>query len=83
MAGPRIRKKLTQEVTLVSIGLPILVLILVQQAGSRRVGRLIRKLTTRFGPYRDRVITELAELDRQITWDEVVDWVLQVGARGS
>lgn len=77
----KLRKNLVNGASLALVGLPILVLILVQQAGARRIARLLRKVTMSLRPFRDRVTSELAELDRQITWDEVLDWLIQMGAR--
>ncbi len=76
------RKRLTEEALLASVGLPILVFVLVQRLGRRRTTRLIRKFSVSLRPYKDRLASELDQWNREITWDEVVEWVLQIGERG-
>ncbi len=66
----------------VALGGLLLVFLFVQRAMRRRAARLVQKTAASLRPYRERMESGLEEWNREITWGEVVDWILQGGRRG-
>jgi hypothetical protein len=66
----------------VVLGGLLLVFLFVQRAMRRRAARLVQKTAASLRPYRERMESGLEEWNREITWGEVVDWILQGGRRG-
>ena len=70
-------KKLMVRAAIGSLAPIVLIIVLAQRTGHRRLLRILGKLAERFGPYKHRLGKAQKEWRSEITVSEVIDWVLQ------